>query len=316
MILEPLGEGTFLTLKWTPIEFTEAALAMSQTNQAPETLQLEASDGYRLGGLHYPPVGPAKGRLIVAGATGVPQRFYAAFARFAANQGIAVWTLDYRGVGSSRPPSLRGFRMDYLDWARLDLAALLDHVAAQVGGPIWMVGHSYGGHAFGLLPGHERIERLATFATGAGWHGWMPPLERMRVILLWRVIGPILVKFNGYLAWSALGMGEDLPRDLFLQWRRWSQWPRYFFDDPELPGLAEQFASVRTPIRAINATDDRWATPASRDAFMDAYSNAVVERITVDPNELGLSPIGHIGYFRPQAISLWQETLDWLCAPR
>jgi pimeloyl-ACP methyl ester carboxylesterase len=117
--------------------------------------------------LHYPPVGPAKGRLIVAGATGVPQRFYAAFARFAANQGIAVWTLDYRGVGSSRPPSLRGFRMDYLDWARLDLAALLDHVAAQVGGPIWMVGHSYGGHAFGLLPGHERIERLATFATGA-----------------------------------------------------------------------------------------------------------------------------------------------------
>ena len=27
VILEPLGEGTFLTLKWTPIEFTEAALA-------------------------------------------------------------------------------------------------------------------------------------------------------------------------------------------------------------------------------------------------------------------------------------------------
>ncbi|MEN9775242.1 MAG: hypothetical protein RL322_2312 [Pseudomonadota bacterium] len=26
--LEPRGEGTSLTLKWTPIEFTEAALAM------------------------------------------------------------------------------------------------------------------------------------------------------------------------------------------------------------------------------------------------------------------------------------------------
>jgi len=26
--LEPRGEGTFLTLKWTPIEFTDAALAM------------------------------------------------------------------------------------------------------------------------------------------------------------------------------------------------------------------------------------------------------------------------------------------------
>jgi predicted alpha/beta hydrolase len=214
-------------------------------------------------------------------------------------------------VGLSRPPSLRGFRMNYLDWARLDLAALLDHVEAQGAGPIWMVGHSYGGHAFGLLPGHERVERLATFATGAGWHGWMPPLERMRVMLLWHVFGPLLVKFKGYLAWSALGMGEDLPRDLFLQWRRWCQWPHYFFDDPDLPGLAEQFAQVRTPIRAINATDDKWATPASRDAFMQAYCNATVERITVDPKQGGFGEIGHIGYFRPRAISLWQETLDW-----
>ena len=284
---------------------------MSHATSAPETLQLRAADGYRLGALHYPPAGQAKGCLIVAGATGVPQHFYAHFARFAASQGIAVWTLDYRGVGLSRPPSLRGFRMDYLDWARLDLAALLDHVAAQGADPIWMVGHSYGGHALGLLSGHERVARLATFATGAGWHGWMPPLERLRVILLWRVFGPIVVTLKGYLAWSALGMGEDLPRDLFLQWRRWCQWPHYFFDDPDLPGLAEQFARVRTPIRAINATDDKWATPASRDAFMQAYSNAAVERITLDPKQGGHGEIGHIGYFRPRAISLWQETLDW-----
>ncbi len=286
---------------------------MSQTAPAPapQPLQLLAADGYRLGALHYPAAGQPKARLIVAGATGVPQRFYAHFASFAASQGVAVWTLDYRGVGLSRPPSLRGFRMNYLDWARLDLAALLDHVETQGAGPIWMVGHSYGGHAFGLLPRHERVERLATFATGAGWHGWMPPLERLRVILLWRVFGPLVVKFKGYLAWSALGMGEDLPRDLFLQWRRWCQWPHYFFDDPDLPGLAEQFAQVRTPIRAINAIDDKWATPASRDAFMQAYCNATVERITLDPRHGGFGEIGHIGYFRPRAISLWQETLDW-----
>jgi predicted alpha/beta hydrolase len=286
---------------------------MSLAPHAPESLQLDAVDGYRLGALHYRPSGQPKGRLIVAGATGVPQRFYGHFASFAANQGIATWTLDYRGVGLSRPPSLRGFRMDYLDWARLDLAALLDHVAAQGAGPIWMVGHSYGGHAFGLLTGHERVERMATFATGAGWHGWMPPLERLRVILLWRVFGPIVVRLKGYLAWSALGMGEDLPRDLFFQWRRWCQWPHYFFDDPQLPGLAEQFAKVRTPIRAINSIDDKWATPASRDAFMKAYRHAAVERITLDPKQCGMGPIGHIGYFRPQAASLWQDTLDWFC---
>lgn len=289
---------------------------MSPAHEIPEPQPLVAADGYRLGALHYPPAGLPKARLIVAGATGVPQRFYGHFGAFAARQGIAVWTLDYRGVGQSRPPSLRDFRMDYLDWARLDLAALLDHVAAQGSGPIWMVGHSYGGHAFGLLPGHERVAQLATFGTGAGWHGWMPPLERLRVVLMWRVFGPIVVRLKGYLAWSALGMGEDLPRDLFVQWRRWCQWPHYFFDDPELPGLAAQFARVRTPIRAINAIDDAWATPASRDAFMQAYCNASVERITIDPRDYGLDSIGHIGYFRPRASRLWQETLDGFSDPR
>lgn len=279
------------------------------------SIALSASDGYALGALHYPSEAAPRGRLIVAGATGVPQRFYRHFAGFAAARGLAVWTLDYRGVGLSRPPDLRGFRMDYLDWARLDLAALLDHVAAQGDGPIWMVGHSFGGHALGLLPGNERIARFATFGTGAGWHGWMPPLERARVMILWHVLGPLAVKLKGYLAWSAVGMGEDLPRDLFVQWRRWCQWPHYFFDDPALPGLAAEFARVLIPIRAVNSTDDKWASPASRDAFMQAYCNALVEPVTIDPRALGIGAVGHIGYFRPQAKELWSQTLAWLVGP-
>jgi predicted alpha/beta hydrolase len=273
---------------------------------------LHAADGYRLQAMCYRPTGATSGQLIMAGATGVAQRVYSRFAQFAAEQGMTVWTLDYRGIGLSRPPSLRGFRMDYRDWARLDLAALLDHVAGQGAGPIWMVGHSYGGHAFGLLPGNERVQRFATFATGAGWHGWMPALERLRVLLLWRVVGPLLVRAHGYLAWSRLGMGEDLPRDVFFQWRHWCQWPRYFFDDPALPELAAEFARVRTPILAINASDDKWAPAASRDAFMAAYSSAQVHRLTIEPASLGMPSIGHMDYFRPQAASLWQQTLDWL----
>jgi predicted alpha/beta hydrolase len=242
----------------------------------------------------------------------VPQRFYSRFARFVAEQGIEVWTLDYRGIGLSRPQRLDELRMDYLDWARLDLSALLDHVLQQGDGPVWMVGHSYGGHAFGLLPAHDRIQRFATFATGAGWHGWMPPLERLRVHFMWHVLGPLIVRTKGYLAWSLLGMGDDLPRDVFYQWRHWCRWPRYFFEDPAMPGLSEKFAQVRTPILAINATDDRWAPPASRDAFMAGYCNAAVQALTIEPRSLGMAGIGHMDYFRPQASGLWQQTLDWL----
>ena len=273
---------------------------------------MTTQDGLTLHTTRTPAVGPLKGHLIVAGATGVPQGFYQRFAQFCAAQGVEVWTLDYRGIGLSKPKDLRGFEMNYLDWARQDLAALKAHVEGLTDGPIWMVGHSYGGHAFGLLPHPGRVARFATFATGAGWHGWMPPSERLRVWIMWNILGPLIVRAKGYLAWSLLGMGEDLPRQVFLQWRHWCQWPRYFFDDPEQAHLAQQFAQVAIPIRAINAIDDKWAPPASRDAFMAAYSQATLETITLEPARYGMSAIGHMGYFRPQAQALWQETLDWL----
>lgn len=289
---------------------------MSVKPTQPTAQALKASDGYVLHAMHFPAAEKSKGHLIIAGATGVPQRFYRRFAEFAAQRGVDVWTLDYRGIGLSKPASLRGFEMNYLDWARLDLAALLDYVASLGNQPILMIGHSYGGHAFGLLPGNERIQRFATFATGAGWHGWMPLMERLKVQLMWRVVGPLLVDVKGYLAWSLLGMGDDLPRQVFLQWRHWCQWPRYFFDDPEQADLEKKFSEVQIPIRAVNSTDDKWAPPASRDAFMAAYSQSRLELITIEPRGLGLSSIGHMGYFRGQAKPLWEETLDWLTADR
>lgn len=285
----------------------------------PQPLTLTASDGYALSAQRYPAQGQPRGRLVVAGATGVAQRFYRRFAQYAAAQGYTTLTLDYRGIGQSRPASLRGFRMNYLDWARLDLAAAVDAAlrpeptrTADDGTPLFMVGHSYGGHAFGLLPQHHRVAGFYTFATGAGWHGWMPPLERVRVLALWRVLGPLLTRWKGYLPWSLLGMGEDLPLDVYRQWRDWCRHPRYFFDVPALAGeMSERFASVRTPILAANALDDLWAPPASRDAFMAGYSQAAWQALDIDPQASGLGPIGHMGYFRPAAQPLWRAVLDW-----
>jgi predicted alpha/beta hydrolase len=249
----------------------------------------------------------------VAGATGVPQGFYKRFAQHAAAQGFEVLTLDYRGIGLSRPDSLRGFAMDYLDWARLDLAAAVDAMPDD-GLPLVMVGHSYGGHAFGLLPNHQRVSRFITLATGAGWHGWMPRTEQWRVLFMWRVLGPLLTRWKGYLPWSLLGMGEDLPLDVYRQWRQWCSYPRYFFDDPAMArhGLPALFATVRTPTVALNASDDHWAPPASRDAFMAAYVNAPLQRVTLQPSTVGLQAIGHMGYFRPTALPLWNDMLAWL----
>lgn len=275
-----------------------------------DPLALTAADGYPLAALRYRSPVPPRAHLVVGGATAVPQGFYRRFAQHVAAQGIDVLTLDYRGIGRSAPKSLRGFRMDYLDWGRLDLAAAVAAMRAP-GVPLWLVGHSYGGHALGLLPHPEHVDAAYTFATGAGWHGWMPPLERLRVQIMWNLIGPVATRVAGYLPWSKLGMGEDLPIDVYRQWRHWCRFPRYFFDDPQMREVTARFDAVRFPIVAVNALDDAWAPPASRDAFMAGYRNAPVRAVTLDSRRQGLGPIGHMGYFRPRAQPLWNEALAW-----
>jgi predicted alpha/beta hydrolase len=275
-----------------------------------ERVSLTAADGYRLAATRYRPRAAPHARLIVAGATAVPQGFYRRFAEFAAGRGYEALTLDYRGVGLSAPATLRGFRVDFLDWARLDLVAAVDAMAGD-DVPLFMVGHSFGGHAFGLLPNHDRVARFYTFATGAGWHGWMPPLERLRVLLLWRLIAPAATRIAGYLPWSWLRMGEDLPIDVYRQWKRWCSFPRYFFDDPEMVQVTASFDRVRTPIVAANAIDDVWAPPRSRDAFMAGYRNADWRGFDIEPRQFGLDAIGHMGYFRSRAQPLWEAVLAW-----
>lgn len=281
---------------------------------APIPTPLTAADGYPLGAMRYPATAPLQGRLVVAGATAVPQGFYRRFAQFASARGFETLTLDYRGIGHSRPPSLKGFRMDLLDWARQDLAAAVDAMAGD-DLPLYLVGHSYGGHAFGLLPNHHKVAGCYVFGTGAGWHGWMPAGERLRVLLMWRIVLPVLTAWKGYCPWKMLGMGEDLPADAYRQWRHWCRFPRYFFDDPAMKGIEREYAAVSAPIVAVNALDDLWATPQSRDAFLQGYRNAPVIRRDLDPARLS-GKVGHMGYFRQTSEALWADALTWFSGLR
>lgn len=279
------------------------------TDNNSESITLIASDGYPIKATFYS-AQQTVGNIVIASATGVPQQFYRRFAKYASSQGFSTLTFDYRGIGKSKPLSLLGFKADFFDWAYLDLAAAIDYMSNR-SIPLFMVGHSFGGHAFGLLPNHHKVSRCYFYATGAGWHGWMPFVESLRVRLLWNVVLPILIKWKGYAPFSMLGMGEDLPLDVYKQWRHWCRFPHYFFDDPKVSSdLLKKYAEVTTPIIAANALDDLWAQPKSRNAFVEAYKNAPLECVNIDPS-LYSGGIGHIGYFRSKAHPLWDNMLHW-----
>ena len=288
---------------------------MPHFNQNPQkphfsvaTQPFTASDGYPLIGTLYTPEHGIKANIVLASATGVPQAFYRRFAEYATQFGYQVLTFDYRGVAQSAPKQLKGFKMSYLDWGTLDLAAAIDFLA-QDPIPLFMVGHSYGGQALGLAPNHAKVTAMYCFGTGAGWHGYMPFKEKMKVQVIWNIIFPPMVAVTGYLPWSKLNMGADLPIGVYQQWRKWCKNPTYFFADPEQHALIAQYAQVKTPIYAVSALDDDWALPNSRHAFMQHYSNAPMQFINISASDYGLKEIGHMGYFRKGAEKIWDEIL-------
>ncbi|TAK92435.1 MAG: alpha/beta fold hydrolase [Burkholderiaceae bacterium] len=273
------------------------------------TLNITCADGYVLRAYFWPPQ-PGRAIVVLAGATAVPQRFYARFAQYLSGRGLGVITFDYRGVAESRYGPLRGFDADFLIWAQRDLEAVVNHALAL--GPVAVVGHSYGGNAFGLLSRANETLGMVAFASGSGWHDFMPPAERIKVLFMWHVIGPLLTRMLGYQPTSWLGIGEDLPLGVYRHWKRWCAYPRFWLDDPTL-NLAPVLAAIRVPMVAINSTDDAWVTPASARAVFDAYSGTTVKYIAVTPQSLGVPAIGHMGYFR-QGVgdALWVNAADWI----
>ena len=82
-----------------------------------EEIALRCRDDVILQGhLWRPPAGSAGDTIIVNPATGVLARYYHRYARFLAEAGFYVVTYDYRGIGASRPPSLRGCGYRWREW--------------------------------------------------------------------------------------------------------------------------------------------------------------------------------------------------------
>ena len=278
-----------------------------------EPFAVAAADGVALAATLYRPPPQARPRraVLVAGALGVDQRFYAPFATWLAERGDLVMTFDLRGIGASRAPehrhTLRGLDVDMLGWARLDFAAAVDALADIAGGPVTVVGHSLGAHHAGLTGARAQaqIARLVAVAAGSGsWRTWAAPARR-RAPLMLHVAVPCLTPLFGYFPGRRLKMVGDLPAGVALQWSRWCRHPDFAWgSEPEL--VLTSLASARFPIHALSFSDDEAMTEACTRHLLAAFVNAPAELETVRPAALGLDAIGHLGGFRRRAgAALW-----------
>ena len=264
-----------------------------------ERLRIPARDGHELAGtLYRPPDRDLEQVTIIHSATAVPRRFYEAFARYLAHHGMSVVSYDYRGIGGSKPESLRGFQARAEDWVLQDMAGVLDWVQAELTPRrIGHVGHSFGGQTPGLLPNGHLIDAMVTVSAQTGYWNMQRGFERWNVGFHVHVTLPLFARVLGYVPWSAFSKAEDLPRGVALQWARWCRSPGYLFDDPGLP--LDRYADFSTPILAYSVEDDDWGTAPAVDAVHRHYPD--VTRKHIDPKRAGLPPVGHFGFFRSRS---------------
>jgi len=279
-----------------------------------EELEIRAGDGFSLAAtLHHPEAPEEESVVLVNAGTGIRRGFYARFAAFLASCGFPVLTWDYRGIGDSRPASLRGLRAAMRDWGREDLEALLGWVGERhPGRPILVVGHSAGGQILGLAPSASRISAVLAVAAQSGWYRHWPVPRRYLMAGLWWGLMPAATALCGYFPSRALGLGEDLPKGVALEWARWCRNPQYMVDASGAP-LRPHFADLRAPVLAFSFADDPFAPRAAVEQLLSFYTEANVTHRHVVPSEIGLRGVGHFGFFRETCREvLWKECVDWL----
>lgn len=271
---------------------------------------LVARDDFALGAALFQPKQEALGTVIVHSATATPSGYYRRFAEFLAHHGLRVLTYDYRGVGLSRPVSLRGFRASMSDWALLDAEAAHALVRAQFPHePVATVGHSFGGQLIGLLDAASDVSGSLLVASQLGYYGHWNAFDRLKLGFVWRALVPTLTASFGYLPGQA-GLGEDLPRGVAEEWARWCKSPDYLMSF--YPDARQRFAAFDRPLLMYSFRDDEIAPRRAVNALIERFEGAQIEHHDISPDAFGGKPIGHFGFFKQRfEHNLWLEAVSF-----
>lgn len=287
-----------------------------------------AADGYRLHGFVWRHETAGQRPLVLVNpATSVRCRYYARFAAWLHGQGFDVLLYDYRGIGESRPASLRGFAAGWIDWGRLDVEAALQYALAQFPGqPLQVVAHSVGGFLIGLAPSSHHVQRV--FSMGAQYAYWRDYAagRRAGLVLKWHLLMPALTALFGYFPGARLGWLEDTPRGVVRDWT--ARQPRFednwrqgglVLGETERQALVGQFAAMRAETLALSLSDDEFGTVAAIRRLLAYYHGCPRTHLHLRPQEVGEESIGHFAFFHSRyQEKLWPLALAWLqhgCLP-
>lgn len=277
-----------------------------------QNILIEARDGFKLSSIIRKPNSKIKGVIQINCGTGITQNLYANLANYLTESGYVTITFDYRGIGKSKPKSLKGFQANLEDWGQLDITGVFDWINNEYPSERKIIiGHSMGGQLAGLMDNYEKIDALFLIASSTGyWRDMSSPFKWL-MPPLWFLLIPSIVSVYGYANAELIGQGENLPKGVALQWRDWCINPNYFDDYFKKSNTKLFFDKFQIPLKSIVIEDDPIANIITAKKLVGYYKNAKCEVEEISPQAIGVKKIGHAGFFsRKFKDTLWNKLIE------
>lgn len=259
---------------------------------------------------YYPAEG-AKAQVIIAPGMGVPARFFTRLAEEFARQGLTAYIIEFRGHGESTMRASRKVDFGYKDHAD-DLLSICDKArAAESDIPLYIVGHSMGGH-IGLVAAaihRDKFDGLVFAGSGIPYKGHYGSLLGVGLILLAGIVS-LLILVLGFFPGNIVGFAAREARSEMRDWRHLILRSKF-----KVCGMGEdiqkRIARFRGRVLAFQFPDDRLVSMSAIKAALELMPNASHEIIEVNASEIGMKS-DHFNWARsPEAVvrktRLWIE---------
>lgn len=274
---------------------------------------LNAGRPHDLAYAKFIPEGDIKKALLISSATSVPQEFYWKFANYLAENGIAAYTFDYSGIGRSGSTTnhLKSHQHGVKGWGSIDQTKMTELILKEYPNhKICLVTHSIGGQVLGFNPHNHAFEKVVMVASqSASWYKFKG-FSRFKLFLFFNFFMRRLTPIFGYYPGSKVGIFEDLPSSMAIEWSKWSNQKEYmmaFFNEQDY-----YFDRLTADIRSYSFENDWLATKIGVDWLAKQYPKAVVERIHHKGRTKGKEP-KHFGFFKEHfKDTFWKPTVNWI----
>ncbi|WP_180022117.1 alpha/beta fold hydrolase [Acinetobacter sp. YH16044] len=273
-----------------------------------EKLTIHCQDGYSLSARFYPHQTELKQALpvLICPATGITKQFYNSYATWLSQQGYDVLVFDFRGIGESLHSLLKQSTASIVQWGQLDIPAAIDALISKTQAPkVILLGHSAGGQLLGIVPNYDKVAKVVAVSGSTGHVKDLKGRTKLLAPVMFNVIFPIARYTIGYGPTNAIGMGENLPKDVAREWAEFCSKPGYVINALGKTVQHDFHQQVSCPITAVWSSDDEIATEANVKDLLRLYPNASTQMIELKPKETGHKAIGHMLMFKSSHQNLW-----------